>query len=231
MLCCVLWAVTLSEMVVLSFLASPSEKKKIVFHLQVWESREWLKWWSGQEFNFTVKMIVEWKYWMQLSAPHSSPHSPLRSLAIANNKVNTSLDKVLLPTSMINCNSLSLLSLCLSLSFNSPSFFLPFSPFHPVTLNQSCAIRQLHKLFREVFAMCVCGVCVERSWIGLRMCTLVRVQSQVICSWKHIFPPDQNQQMILHVWNMYTHTHTHTHGLGLHKQAYTHSTGYHGFAF
>lgn len=92
--CCVLWVVIwVSQKVVLSFLASLSDKKKNVFHLQVQKKRELLKWWSGQEFNFTVKMIVEWKYRMQLSVPHPAPRTPLHCFAIGNNKVNTSLDR------------------------------------------------------------------------------------------------------------------------------------------
>lgn len=93
----------------------------------------------------------------------------------------------LLKTSMINSKHGISLSFPLPLSVF--QFFLVLSTllFHPLSPNQSSVIRQLHKLYREVFAMCVCGVCVERSWMGLCMCTLVRVQSEFTSSWLNIF--------------------------------------------
>lgn len=130
--CCVLWApLWVSQKVVLSFLASPSDKKRSVFHLQVPKKGELLRWQSGQEFHFTVKKIVEWKYWMQLSVSYLAPRSPLNSSAISNNKVNTSLDRN--PTAVKNKHDqlsfssfplplpyLSALSLSFSLSFSNP---------------------------------------------------------------------------------------------------------------
>lgn len=107
------------------------QKKRSVFHLQVPKKGELLRWQSGQEFHFTVKKIVEWKYWMQLSVPYPAPRSPLNSSAISNNKVNTSLDRN--PTAVKNKHDqlsfssfplplpyLSALSLSFSLSFPNP---------------------------------------------------------------------------------------------------------------
>lgn len=106
-------------------------------------------------------------------------------------------------TSMIHCNSLSLLFLSVSAY---PSV-VSLSPFHPLTLNQSCVIRQLLKSYREVFAMCVCAVCDERSLKGICMCSPVRVQSQVISSWLNIF----SLRTRINKWSVTFGTCTHTH--------------------
>lgn len=118
-------------------------KKRNVFHLQVPEKKELLKWQSGQEFHFTVKKTVEWKYWMQLSVPYPTPRSPFNSPAISNNKVNTSLDRN--PTAVKNKHDQ--LQQSFSLLCLSPVFQLSLYLSHSLTPNQSYVIRQLHQLY------------------------------------------------------------------------------------
>lgn len=91
------------------------------------------------------------------------------------------------------------------------------SSLHPLILNQSCAIRQLHQLYREVFAMCVCAVGVERSRENLCMCSPDRVQSQVISCWLYIFSLWTKNNK----WSSTVGTHAHTHS---HTRANIHNT-------
>lgn len=163
--------------------------------------------------------LWKWKYWMQLFVPHPSPHSPWHSFAISNNKVNSSPDRR--QSSFLTAkNKHNQFQHGFSLSFPLPLSvfqFFHFVPtllsalFHPLSPNQSSVIRQLHKLYREAFAMCVCGVCVERSWLGLCLCTLVRVQSEFTSSWLNIFSLRTKINKWSFTLGTYTHTHTHPH--------------------
>lgn len=71
---------------------------------------------------------------------------------------------------LMSCSSLSALPPLSLLIFQ---FFLSSPP-----PSQSCAIRQLHQLYREVFRTCIGGVCVERfSERPLHVCSSRGVQS------------------------------------------------------
>lgn len=147
------------------------QKEKNVFHLQVPKKRELLK-----SCGLVRNLILQSRLWSgNIGRSYlflALPYTPSPSVITRRIPLRTG---VLFPN---ECDQLQqspfLLSLCLPLVFQSALFFSAPSLFHPLTPpNQSSAIRQLRKLYREVFAMCVCGVRVERSPRGLCMCAQV----------------------------------------------------------
>lgn len=187
--CCVLWGTMwVSLKVVLSFLASPSYKKKNVFHLQVPKKRELLKWWAGEEFNFTVLI------------PLPTLHLPsviTRWILLRRGGQNSFC--LWLGTRMINCNSRS--------SFLLPSSVFQFllstlALFYPLTPSQLSIIRQLHNYIKNFEAYVLKGLLrVYSSQSSLRVHLLLA---------KHIFPLDQkstndlSHQEHAHIYSTHT---------------------------
>lgn len=149
------------------------------------------------------------------TTPSLLPRTPLHPFAAGITRwIPLWIEALMSCSSLSALPPLSLLIFQFFLSFCPPLAFILWPPHPHPTPSQSCAIRQLHQLYREVFGTCIGGVCVERfPERPLHVCSS-RGGSVIghLLSAKHIFPVDQNQQMISHFReHAHTHAHAHTH--------------------